>query len=195
MTEPKSDLNLWNDFRNGNEGALTEIYNRYADSLFRYGRKFSTKDEIIKDTIQDLFFTLIRRRSKLGNTDQIYFYLLKSFRRELVRNLKKDNPDGKRLFNKDEPEMNLVYSLEDELIRKENLNRREQLVLQSLKQLSARQREIIYYRFTCNFEYEQICDLMSLKYDSARKMVFRAIKTLREKLEGTNVVLYLALVE
>jgi len=64
-----NDTQLWEDFKKGEKYALTQIYYRYADSLFRYGKKFSSDDELVKDAIQDLFFDLIRTRAKLGTTD------------------------------------------------------------------------------------------------------------------------------
>jgi DNA-directed RNA polymerase specialized sigma24 family protein len=56
------------------------------------------------------------------------------------------------------------------------------MILKGLKAISPKQREILFYRFMCDFEYSQICEIMSIKYDSARKQVFRAIQALKDKL-------------
>jgi len=186
-----NDTKLWEDFKKGEKYALTHIYYLYADSLFRYGKKFSSDDELVKDAIQDLFFDLIRTRAKLGTTDHIYFYLIKSLRRRLVQTHSGIN---NRMITDDEGDMqtaNIVYSIEDEWIQKEELTKKEEIVRKGLAELSPKQREIIYYRFTCDFEYEQICEIMSMKYDSARKMVFRALKTLREHLTETNFTFFM----
>lgn len=186
MTSITDETKLWEDFKKGDKYALSHIYYLYVDKLFRYGKKFSSDDDLIKDTIQDLFFDLIRTRSSLGTTDHIYFYIVKAFRRRLF--LSQSSPKRRRLIE-DEAEMqvaNIVYSIEDELICKEQLTQKEEMVRTGLAGLSPKQREILYYRFTCDFEYDQICDIMSMKYDSARKMVFRALKTLREQLSETN---------
>ena len=181
-----SDQKIWDDFRKGESYALSHIYYQYAQLLFRYGKKFSNKDELIKDTIQDLLFDLIQSRKKLGNTDNIKFYLIASFRRKLVANIKKHN-----LFldvrSENIMEAEIVYSAERELIDKEEITHREKLVQQVLKEISPKQREILFYRFACDFEYEQICEIMSLKYDSARKLVFRALKSLKKCLSDTDV--------
>jgi len=186
-----NDTKLWEDFKKGEKYALTHIYYLYADSLFRYGKKFSSDDELVKDAIQDLFFDLIRTRAKLGTTDHIYFYLIKSLRRRLVQTHSGIN---NRMITDDEGDMqtaNIVYSIEDEWIQREELTKKEEIVRKGLAELSPKQREIIYYRFTCDFEYEQICEIMSMKYDSARKMVFRALKTLREHLTETNFIFFM----
>lgn len=187
MQKEITDTKLWADFLNGEKYALSRIYDLNADLLYRYGKKFSSDDDLVKDAIQDLFFDLIRTRSTLGKTDHIYFYLIKALRRRLfqahrgIKNL---------MTTDDEAEMhtaNIVYSIEEEWIQKEEITLKEEIVRKGLAELSPKQREILYYRFTCDFEYGQICEIMSMKYDSARKMVFRALKTLREHLAETNL--------
>lgn len=180
---------LWDDFRKGDKYALSHIYYQYVDLLYRYGKKFSRDNDLVKDAIQDLFYDLIRTRKTLGPTNNILFYLMRSLRRKLVQNMKRDQlPENVK--ENSELELNIVYSFEEELIAREDLSRREQIIKECLMELNPRQREILYYRYTCNLDYDQICELMSLKYDSARKLVFRAIITLR-KMMGDSVNLQL----
>ena len=184
----KSDKEIWDDFRKGKNYALSHIYHQHVQSLFRYGRKFSSDDELIKDTIQDLFFDLIRTRENLGETDNICFYLMRSFRRKLAKNLKNNFPLD---FSEDfdlTPE--IIYSAEHDFIQKEELTRRERLVSNALAEISPRQREILYYKFICNFDYDQICELMNIKYDSARKQVSRALSAMKDILSDPGLFLF-----
>lgn len=183
-----ADKKIWDDFRKGENYALSHIYYQHVQLLFRYGKKFSNEDELIKDTIQDLFFDLIRTRNQLGETDNIRFYLLRSFRRKLAKSMQRQNQNIEK--QEKEVETRIVYSAEQELIDKEDLTRRERMVQSGLSKLSARQREILFYRFTCEFEYEQICEIMELKYDSARKQVFRALKALKETLDDSDIFVF-----
>ena len=191
MDQKTNDAKLWYDFKMGEKYALPLIYDRYTAKLYRYGRKFSSDEELVKDSIQDLFFDLIRTRSTLGNTDHIFFYLIKALRRRLVLN--KTGIKNPELSNEEieNHSINIVYSIEDEWILRDELTKKEKIVQKGLAELSPKQREIIYYRFTCDFEYEQICEIMSMKYDSARKMVFRALKTMREHLTETNFTFFM----
>ena len=177
-----SDESLWVDFKRGDSSAFSHIYKRHVQLLYRYGRKFTSNDELIKDTIQDLFFDLIRTRKNLGETDNIKFYLLASFRRKLILNLKKENVFVEYEEKKSEAESVLFF--EHGVTEKEELSRREKMVQEGLKTLTNKQREILFYRFSCNFGYEQICEIMSLKYDSARKQNFRALKALKDWLSN-----------
>ncbi len=182
----KVDKKIWDDFRNGEKHALTNIYHQHVQLLYRYGLKFTNDKELLKDTIQDLFFDLISSRHKLGSTDNIKFYLMASLRRKLTRNLKKQGgiKNIERLKN---IQPAIEYSIEHRLIEKEELSHNEERIQKALQTLSPKQREILFYRFTCDFEYEQICEMMSIKYDSARKQVFRALKSLKECLSNTDI--------
>lgn len=175
------DRFLWEKFKNGDKDALIFIYDHHVDFLFCYGKKFVTDRELIKDTIQDLFFNLMETRSNLSDTDNIKFYLLKSFRCLLLRNLKKSERIRNELsaynFYFDAPQ-----SIEEHLISKEETKEYGLLLRKGLKKLSSNQREILYYKFTFGLSYDEICDIMLLKYDSARKLVFRALKLLKEEL-------------
>lgn len=190
MQQTTSDNQLWQDFKDGEKYALSKIYHLHVESLYRYGKKFSSDSDLIKDTIQDLFFDLIRTREKLGSTDHIYFYLIKAFRRKLFRSISETKQARQSDNFEDTFTANIVYSVEEDWIQKEHLTKKEEMIQKGLSELSPKQREILYYRFNCDFEYEQICEIMSMKYDSARKMVFRALKSLRENLTDTNIVLF-----
>ena len=183
------DRKIWNDFKLNKDYALSHIYHHHIELLFRYGRKFSKDEDLIKDAIQELFFDLIRNRENLGDTDNIRFYLLKSLKNKLIRLLKRDQKFVHQKEDSAEPEFAPIYSYEENLIERENRERSEQLLQKGLSQLSPRQQEILFYRFTCELDYPEICDIMSVRYDSARKMVFRALSSLREALSKSDIIL------
>lgn len=184
----KPDKKIWDDFRKGENYALSHIYFQHVQMLYRYGKKFSNDDELIKDTIQDLFFDLIRTRKNLSETDNIGFYLMASFRRKLAKSINKKIP--LEYSGDQELTAEIVYSAEHDLIGREELSQREKAVKKALAELSPKQREILYYKFTCNFDYDQICEIMKLQYDSARKQVSRALKAMKEILSGSEFYLF-----
>lgn len=189
----KTDKKIWDDFRNGEDYALSHIYYQNVQKLYRYGKKFSPDDELIKDTIQELFYDLIRTRKNLGSTDNIGFYLIASLRRKLAQNAKQRKKFSSSTCD-ELLEVEIVYSVEKEIIDKEVISEKERILQAGLKELSPKQREILYYKYTCDFSYEQICEIMSLKYDSARKQLFRALKSLRKALgDKGGVVLFLSI--
>ena len=184
-----TDSTIWNDFRNGKDYALSYIYCRQVEQLYRYGRKFTQDEALIKDTIQEVFYHLIRNRSTLGETDHISYYLMTAFRHRMIRSLQKEKHFEPSDEEDDQYELSITYSYEDELIGKEIESKRALTIRKVLGEISPKQREILYYRYTCDYDYDQICELMSIKYDSARKMVFRALQSLREHLDHSDLIL------
>lgn len=178
----KPENTLWNDFRQGKNYALSEIYFNNIQLLYQYGKKFSTDNELIKDTIQDLFYDLIKNCKNLGETDNIPLYLITSFRRRLFHNLKKKNVEMPNPENEKEPESNFI----ERLIEKELIEGKEHAIRKAIDELTYRQREILFYRFNCNFDYEIICKIMELKYDSARKLAHRSLQSLKKILAASE---------
>lgn len=185
-----SDKKIWDDFRKGEKYALSHIYHQHIQMLFRYGKKFSQDDNLIQDNIQELFFDLIRTRKNLGETNNISYYLMASFRRKLAKSMNKKNLLIYQSHDR-EMEAEIVYSAEHEMIGKEELTHREKTIKNALAKLSPKQREILFYRYRCDYDYEQICEIMSLQYDSARKQVSRALKALKKVLSNSQLAMFL----
>ncbi|QIA09152.1 RNA polymerase sigma factor [Draconibacterium halophilum] len=177
----KTDKIIWREFINEREDALSFIYHQNVDFLFFYGKKFTTDESLIVDVIQDLFFYLISKRENLGETDNIRIYLLKSFRRRLFENLKKKKKELEQI-KEYSIEPRIVFSVEEKIIFDEEESEKELELKRGMEKLNAKQREVLYYRFTCGFDYQQICEIMSISYDTARQMVSRSIQSLKKYL-------------
>lgn len=186
----KEDKYIWDEFKNEVDYALSYIYNQNIDFLFFYGKKFTIEEDFILDMIQDLFCDLIKYRKTLGETDNIRLYLMKSFRRKLLRGIENKRKFAK-LDNDCKLEPEIVFSIEEEMITDEEQYRRNKFLQQGLKELNAKQREVIYYKFTLGYDYDQISEIMSITYDSARQLVSRGISSLKHFMVENNFFLLL----
>ena len=173
----KQDSEIWESFKAGDRSALSYVYFQHFHSMFQYGIRFKDDPEFIKDCIQDVFFKLIQAGEKLSSTENIRFYLFRALKnaiyKEIDKNKKTDIVEFS-LLKFDSP-----FTIEEELTENENTSIKENALLRALNELSYRQREIIYLRYECGMDYPQICEIMQLNNDSARKLVYRAIKSLR----------------
>ena len=183
----KSDYEIWEEFKAGDKSALSHIFSQHFQSMFQYGIRFKDDPEFIKDCIQDVFYLLIKSGRQLGATNNIRFYLLKALKNVILKKVEKD----KKYKLIEISAFNSTFSLEEEILEKENITSKEKAIANALNSLSNRQREIIYLRFECEMEYEQICEIMDLKSDSARKLVFRAIKLIRKIVDGKVKIILL----
>jgi len=176
-----NDYFLWERFRNGDKKALKEIYYEHYENLYNYGLKIYNEPAFIKDCSQQLFFELISKLSSLGPTDNISFYLLASFRRKVFDKLNRDHTvhyaekDGLTSHTEaeDSPEEEWIDREEEHLNRK-TLNA-------MLEHLHYREKEAIYLRFYRDLPYKEITSIMEINYESARKLVYRGLRSLRKK--------------
>lgn len=176
----KSDERLlWLKFLNGDDQVLSLIYLQYSNSLFDYGCRFTKDSDLVKDCIQEVFCNLLRTRKNLSETDNVKFYLLKSLKRKILREIQKS---GKKLVSINDQdysfELLLRNTIDDQL---NELNEEKQKALtEALESLTDRQKEAIYLRFNRGLEYDEISVLLNLNYQSARALIHRAIERLRE---------------
>lgn len=183
------DLRIWEEFRKGGSAALSDIYHSHVDFLFNYGKKFTKDENLVLDAIHDVFIDLIRRRTALGSTSNIRLYLITSIRRKLFRLLENRKKLGIVDNQHDDMLPDIAFSVEEEIIEEEEKNQKKRLLQEALGHLNAKQREILYYKFTCGFDYSEICELMSVSYGTARQLVSRTIKQLKNTLPFASLLL------
>lgn len=176
------DLKIWEDFQKGKNAALSEIYHGHVDFLFNYGKKFTKDENIVLDAIHDVFFELIKKRARLGVTSNIRLYLLTSLRRKLLRLLERNRRIGIVDTELNETVPEIIFSIEEQIIEKEEALEKAKLLQKAILELNSQQKEILYYKYTCGFDYSEICEIMSISYGTARQLVSRTVRQLRKNL-------------
>jgi RNA polymerase sigma factor (sigma-70 family) len=186
------DSEVWSGFRNGDDKSLSLIYSENSKRLYLYGLKFTKNQTIIEDAIQDLFSDLVRNRKNLGTTDNIQFYLIKSFKRRLLRALLQEKRYN--LNEKDEDYVfEITYSIEHDIILEEQADQKLKYLQKALNNLTPRQKEAVYLKFTEGLAYEEISELMGMSVEACRNLIYKAIKTLKESVQvsgATSVFLF-----
>lgn len=182
MPDPRilNDYELWESFRDGDDKAFSEIFNRHVQMLFRYGVKFIHDEETVKDSIQELFVKLHHNRQNLSSTDNIQLYLFRALKNKLIDALysRRDTISLSstvlpfEIANPEDPDMEDDW---DRVVQKSRLNK-------GLQALTARQREAIYLRYTMDMSLEEISSLLEMNYQSVRNLIHRSIEKLRKEL-------------
>jgi len=175
----------WNKFvREGNLDALSEIYFHFYDLLFSYGMKHTIDKQAVEDSIQNVFFNLIKLRRNIGEVKNLPGYLLSSFRRQLFA-----GKDKKKLTvfpdQFSEEKFDFFRSQDQDISEKENLETVLKAIRDSMDRLSSRQREILYLKFYGTLSYEEIARMFDISVDSCYKSVYRSVKSIRAELEIT----------
>jgi len=78
---------------------------------------------------------------------------------------------------------NMTVNVETLLIAQEEKIQIKHEITQMLDALTPRQREIIYLRYIHEYDYKQISELLQISVHGCRKLVSKAILSLREKFD------------
>ena len=180
------DAVLWDSFRNGDNQALTAIYNDHIQALFQYGSKLSSDTDFVKDCIHDLFVDISEHRSTIGGTDNIRFYLIRSLKHKILRSIKTHNQTDRL----NDYSFLLETAFEDQLFEQETNRHRRQCLRDALNKLPERQKEVIYLRYIMDFKNEEIAQIMCISHQAVRNTLHKAIEKLRETISKKDLLLY-----
>lgn len=181
--EKNLDSEIWQRFREGDEKAFSYIFDTCHLQLFEYGQRFTSDENLVRDSIQDLFFELARKREKLSPTDNILFYLLKSLRLKIFNNLRKLRNIDSDIQADQVDEFRLDYSTEVDSEEKElKLDR----LAEAINQLPPRQKETIYLKFYRNLSNAEVAEVMQVNYQSVGNTIQKTIHKLKAILESDS---------
>ena len=187
----RSDQETWELFRNGDEAALTFIYQSYADKMYNYGCQFSDKHELVSDCIQELFTEIITKRKRLGQAVSIKFYLFKSLRRKLFRAVRKEQKFQKNASSSAVEGFNILEDGSVKFIDQEFSSFQKKIITEECNQLPARQKEALMLYFYEGLSYKEIAKTLGMsKTKSARVLIYRAIDSLSSRLQKYKHLLY-----
>jgi len=149
--------------------------------LINYAKGFTLDIEIIEDVIHDCFVYIWNNKSNLTELDNIRPYLMVSLRHRLLKYLKKKS----KVELKEENDSFLEYdeSIETIMIKHEFKLELKGQLNDSYQILSSRQKEAIFLRYMDSMEYEEICKIMDINYQSVRNLISQGIKKLEEHLK------------
>ena len=156
------DLQLWKNFQAGSESAYEEIYRNYAIPLYGFGLKLTKNKELVKDSIQDLFLEIWRRKHKLASVKSIKSYLFKSFRRKLISEAVKKRKIFTESITASMPKCLQNTSFETDWISTQQFDQQMQELKWALSKLTTRQQEIIQLKFYALLSYVEISEVMDL---------------------------------
>ena len=193
-SDKKDQLNAyWQRFLLGTdqEEAFSAIYRLSIHGMLSYGQSLGCDRDTCQDAIHDIFYRIFLYRSRLSHVNNIDVYLLGSLRNSLINASRKPS----RLRHEPTTEMPFVTSVTvlDEMISHEDQTHLQERVRLLLDSLTPRQREAVYLRYMHNMSYEEIGQLLQMNHASVRKLVYRAIDSMRKKTANANTPLLVLL--
>ncbi len=187
----QSEVEIWNAFKDGDEGALIYIYQEYANKMYNYGCQFTRQHEWVSDCIQELFTEMISKRHTLGDAPSIKFYLFKALRRKIVRRLKQEEKyirDEQYLSSEN---FNILKDTSVKFIDQEFSDQQKEIISKECNKLPPRQKEALLLYFYEGMSYQEIAQIIGMtRTKSARALIYRAMDSLSKHLLPYKSVLY-----
>lgn len=172
--------NIWKGIRQGENKSLSRLFRLYYQLLFDYGFKLVRDEDLIRDSIQELFLKLWEQHNKLDSAQSVKSYLLSSLRRMVLRNKQKQRARYHRNRKYIENSFEDIYNVEEVMIHFEIKRENRTDLTRALENLSRRQKEAIYLKFYDGLNNDEIAYVMDINKQSVYNYVAQAISKLQE---------------
>jgi RNA polymerase sigma factor (sigma-70 family) len=188
LTKEKEQA-LWKDMISGNKRAFENLYKQYFQALISYGFRITQNENLIEDAIQEVFISLWNNRSHLSEVNEVKFYLFRSLKNRIVRQLERD------IFDKSEDidtYLDFLISISDEQkkIDSEQYDADLDTLQKAIAHLPIRQQEVINLKYYHDFTLDEIAKLMDVNKQSVSNLLFRSYTTLRSIIKSWTISIF-----
>ena len=179
--ERLTDKFLWKSLKEGDLNAFSVLFESYYPELHSYGLKICKDVALTEDTLQDFFLYVYEHRENLSDLETIAPYLFTSYKRFLLREMKK-NEKIKHPDAPNETFVDLQFTAEEIMTHQETENFKNKNLSVLLNKLPKRQKEAIYLKYYSGLKATEISEIMGINYQSVVNTLHKAIKSLKEEI-------------
>lgn len=185
----EQEQTLWKEMLACNKKAFEHLYNHYFQSLINYGFRITQNENLIEDAIQEVFISLWNNRTHLPEVSEVKFYLFRSLKNRIVRQLERD------IFDKSEDidtylDFLISISEEQKKIDSEQSDADLETLQKAISHLPLRQQEVINLKYYHDFTLDEIAKLMDVNKQSVSNLLFRSYATLRTILKSWTIPIF-----
>ncbi|MFN8421640.1 MAG: sigma-70 family RNA polymerase sigma factor [Anaerolineae bacterium] len=168
--------------RRGSQQAVSEIYERYFPSVYRFVRLHLESQHEAEDIAADVFFQLVDHLGKpSGPRQSLRGWLFRIARHEVYRHYGRQQKMPTVTLDEWLPASNFDETegdLEIGIIRHASVERIRRL----LRMLAPEQQEVLILRFSEELSLQETADMMNKSVSAIKSLQFRAVDTLRKLL-------------
>lgn len=168
---------LLKDFQAGDTRAFSRLYDLYINILYNYGHRLTTDKELLKDCIHDVFVKVYTRRSDLDTIENFKSYIFISLKNKICDEIRKRINMSSAAIEDVDPVA--TDDIERSYLKREQEQVESATIRYMMGQLSPRQREALTLYYIEEKKYEDICEIMSMNYQSVRNLMHRGLTKLR----------------
>ncbi|WP_461791650.1 RNA polymerase sigma factor [Pedobacter sp.] len=181
-----SDHDLVLLLRQGNEGAYTEIYNRYKWLLHAHAYKKLGDRDATNDVIQELFTNLWIKREDIVLMSTLSAYLYTAIRNRVLNIIEHREVESKYIDSLSDFATQYTGGT-DHLVRKNQLSA---IIEKEIAALPPKMREVFELSRKSHLSHKEIAKKLQISEETVKKQMKNALKELRNRL---GPLLYLIL--
>ena len=149
----KIDVELYEDFLNGNNEAFNKIAIKYQNQLINFINGYVKNTDIAEDLAQDTFLYVLVNKKEYDFKYTLKTYLYTIAKCRAINYLKKEKK--KIEFNQDE-----LYQIEEidfdaDIVKSKNI----EIIRENIQNLKYEYKLVIYLRDFQDFQYKDICKI------------------------------------
>lgn len=178
------DIRLWKRLQKGDRGGLSELFRKYYTPLLNFGLKLIPREDLIKDSIQELFFLIWQQRDRLSEVEYVRSYLYTSLRRTIFRQVEIQEVRNKRDLSYAEESYQEMISQEKLMMIDELEREQKDHLVKALRALTEREKEAVFLKFYGGLTTAEIAEVMEVNMQSVYNYIYRAIEALKDFLDA-----------
>ena len=187
MKTPKTDHNLLIEkCKQDDDRALMEIYNRYYKAMYNTSIRIVKNNYEAEDIMQEAFITAFKKLDKLENTENFGAWLKRIVVNKSIEIYKKNISKNESEIDDKLYKLESIDSCNDKALETKT---KYENVLNAMSELKDNYGTLLNLNLIEGYDYDEICEIMSISYSNYRTMMSRAKDSLRKKLSEMEIVL------
>ncbi|MDF0715390.1 RNA polymerase sigma-70 factor [Muricauda sp. 334s03] len=174
----KSDLELFHLIKERNKGALETIFNRYYESLCRFGIAYENDLDVVEEKVSDVFIQLWNAHERIHEIKKPKPYLYVVVKNKLMepvsyQKLKQSLNQGL------EDEYSASPCIEQEIIDQEQREMYVRKIQEILDRIPKKSRQIFEMSRLDELKYKEISEILGVSIKTVESHMAIALKTIR----------------
>jgi len=165
-----TDRELLKRVADGHQDAFRDLYDRFADRVFRYTVLMLRNRHLAEEVAQETMVAVWKSAARFKGHSKVSTWVLGIARNQALRLLRKEERGGRI------PDIPLVTPDPSKQIR------RERLVAEAMNELPDAQREVVFLTFFEGLSYNEIAALQEVPSGTVKSRMFHAKRRLAEVL-------------
>lgn len=171
---------------NGDQGAYTQLYNRFKGILYVHAYRILQDKEDAKDIVQELFTVLWVKRDSLTLKTGIASYLYAAVRNRVFDKISSKKVESRYFESLKDFSLEEGYST-DSVVQEKELSA---LIEKEIAALPDKMRQIFELSRKNNLSHKEIATQLILSDKTVKKQVNNALRILRLKLGSLNTIFF-----